>query len=215
MPELTLFRTNATPPPPACMYCGEPATARQEWRVVNRKLDHGGGSGNDLSPVVLNDDPVSAVVGLVLLPLALWDLLKGLAGLVGWAFSPSPRPVAPPAPPRDLPTTLVVVTTCERHRRFRDRFVWAGVAGALALVALWAAAVSETRRAMGTDEVDLAATLVLSAVAGTALLPIALGVWYSFGGPVIVERVTEKTVVLDRVRRVYFTATGLKPSNED
>jgi hypothetical protein len=212
MPELIVRRRNAAPPPMVCMYCGAPATATAEWREVNRKPEPDRGpSGTDLSPVPTGDDPVSGVVAVLMLPLVLWELLTGLVALAGHLTRPRPAPVPEPKP-REEPTTLVVVTTCDRHRRFRDRFVWAGAAGAVALAGLWARAVLETRRVMGTEEVDLAVALIVAAVAATVLLPVALSAWYTFGGPVIADRVTEDAVVLDRVRQAYFDATGLKPA---
>lgn len=213
MPELTVRRENPVPPPMICMYCGERATSTRERREENHKPARGGG-GNDLTPVPTGDDPVSAVFAVLLLPFVLWQLLVALVAeagaVIGWINRPTARLKAPP-PPKPAPTTLVVVTTCERHRRFRDRFVWAGVATLPPLAALWWWAVAETRRVMGTEDVDLAVTLVLAAVAATVLLPVALATWYFIAGPVTVDRVTESTVVLDRVRRAYFEATGLKP----
>ena len=216
MPELTVYRKNTAPPPMVCMYCGAPATATREWRVENRAPDKGSG-GTDPLPVPTGDDPVSAVVGLLMLPLVLWELLKGLAAatgaVVGFVTRPRPAP-APPRPPKEFPTTRVVVTACDRHRRFRDRFVWAGGAMALVLAALWAWAVVETRRVMGTENVGLAVTLVIAAIFASVLLPLALSAWYAFGGPVIVERVTEDAVVLDRVRQAYLDATGAARTGE-
>jgi hypothetical protein len=213
MPELIVPRRNAAPPPMVCMYCGAPATAATEWREVNRKPgpNRGSGGGTDLSPVPTGDDPVSGAIAVLMLPLVLWELLTGLVSLAGHLTRPRPAPVREPKP-KEQSTTLVVVTTCDGHRRFRDRFVWAGAAGAAALAGLWAWAVLETRRVMGTEEVDLAVTLIVAAVAATVLLPLGLSVWYTFGGPVIADRVTEDAVVLDRVRQAYFDATGLKPA---
>jgi len=216
MPELTLRRTNAAPAPMVCMYCGEPATSTREWREENRKPGAGGG-GADVTPVPAGDDPVSAVIALLMLPVILWQLLvasaSAVGAVVGWASRPAPPPQAP-APPKRVPATLVVVTTCERHRRFRDRFAWAGVAMLLPLVALWWWAIAETRQVMRTEEVDLAVTLVVAAVVATILLPVALATWYFVAGPVVVDRVTESTVVLDRVRQAYFDATGAKPDEQ-
>jgi hypothetical protein len=217
MPELTVRRKNAAPPPMICMYCGRPATLAREWREENHKPVRGG-DGGDPMPVPTGDDPVSAAIAILLLPFALWQLLTGLAAAVGAVVGFINRPAppvspAPASPPKPLPTTLVVVTTCDRHRRFRARFAWAG-AGALALLAaLWTWAVLETRRVMGTEAVGLALTLILTAIAATVLLPTGLSVWYVFRGPVIVERVTEDSVVLDRVRQQYFDAAGIKPTD--
>lgn len=215
MPELTLHRNTAAPAPMVCMYCGGPATSTREWREENHKPRPGGG-GTDLTPVPTGDDPASAVIAVLLLPVILWQLLVALAAAVGVAVGRTSRPVSSPkasAPPEPAPTTLVVVTTCERHRRFRDRFVWAGVGLLLPLAALWWWAVAETRRVMGTEEVNLAVTLVVAAILATVLMPIALSVWHFVAGPVVVDRVTESTVVLDRVRRAYFDATGLTPDD--
>jgi hypothetical protein len=65
---------------------------------------------------------------------------------------------------------------------------------------------------MGTEDVGLAVALIIGAVFASVLLPLALSAWYAFGGPVIADRVTEDTVVLDRVRQAYFDATGQKPA---
>jgi hypothetical protein len=110
-----------------------------------------------------------------------------------------------------MPTTLVVVTTCERHRNYHRRFWWAWLAMRVLLAALWAWAIVETRRVMGTEDVDFAVGLVMTAIFATVLLPLGVGTLRFLYGPVIVDRVTEDTVVLDRVREVYFDATGLKP----
>jgi hypothetical protein len=213
MPELTLSRTNPQPPPMVCMHCGAPATNKVEWRVENRRPEPGRGGGTDTTPAPSGDDPVSLVIGLLLLPLALWGLLKALAAAVGSVGRSRSGPAVPsrPLPPLDPPSTLIVVTTCDRHRRFRDRFVWAGVAMVVGLAALWVWAVVVTRRVMGTDDTDLAVTLVVTAVFSSVLLPIALSVWYVFAGPVTVERVTQDAVVLDRVRQAYFEAAGTVP----
>jgi hypothetical protein len=212
MPELTVLRTSAAPPM-VCMYCGKPATTTQQWREVNRKPGTGGGA--DLTPVPVGDDPISVVIGLLMLPLVLWQLLTGLVAAIGAVVGliNRPAPPTPAAPPREPTTTLVVVTACDRHRRFRDRFFWAGLGVLAVLAALWVGAVLETRRVMGTEEVGPAVALMVTAIVSTILLPAALATWYVFAGPVIVERVTEGTVVLDRVRRVYFDATGIEPAD--
>ncbi|MBN9520768.1 hypothetical protein J0H58_19990 [bacterium] len=216
MPELIVSRKAVAPSPMVCMYCGAPATTAHEWREANRRPERGGGGGGDVVPVPGGDDPVSAVVGLLLFPLVLWELVKAIGAAVvavaRYFTRPATPPAPKPAPPKDPPTTRVVVTTCDRHRRFRARFVWAGAATAVALVALWAWAVVVTRRTMGTDDTGLAVTLILTAVLSTVLLPVAISFWYALAGPVIVDRVTESTVVLDRVRQAYFDATGQTPN---
>lgn len=217
MPELTLHRKNTAPPPMICMYCGAPATSTVEWHEENRKSEprSSGGGGTDLSPTPTGDDPISGIIAVVMLPVVLWELLKELVAGIGaaaaWLTRPRSAPVPPPKP-KPLPTTRVVVTMCARHRRFRDRFVWAGAAGGLAVIALWAWAVLETRRVMGTEEVGLAVVLLIGAVFATVLVPLGLSAWYAFGGPVIADRTTEDTVVLDRVRQAYFDAVGQKPA---
>ena len=85
--------------------------------------------------------------------------------------------------------------------------------GALVLAGLWGWAILETRKVMGTEDVGLAFALVIGAILASALLPLALSTWYVFAGPVIADRVTEDTVVLDRVRQAYFDTTGQKPAN--
>lgn len=217
MPELIVCRKSETRPPMVCMYCGAPATVITEWREVNRapEPNRRSGSGTDLAPVPTGDDPISGIIAVVMLPLVLWELLKGLVAGTGAVvgYLTRPRPVPAPGPePKAPPTTLVAVTACARHRRFRDRFVWAGAAGALALAGLWGWAVLETRRVMGTEEVGLAVALLIGAVFASVLLPLGLAAWYAFGGPVVADRVTEDTVVLDRVRQAYFDATGREPA---
>jgi hypothetical protein len=81
----------------------------------------------------------------------------------------------------------------------------------VALALLWAWAIVEVRTVMGTEDVDFAVALVVTAVFATILLPLGVGTVRFLHGPVIVDRVTEDAVVLDRVRRAYFEATGLKP----
>jgi hypothetical protein len=215
MPELIVHRRNTAPPPMVCMYCGAPATATIEWREVNRRPEKAsaGGGDNTVLGTPIGDDPISGIIAVLMLPLVLWELLKGLVSAAGAlvGYLTRPRPTGAEARPRELPTTLVVVTTCARHRRFRDRFVWAGAGAALALAALWAGAVLETRRVMGTEDVGLAVTLIVAAVFATVLLPLSLSAWYAFGGPVIADRTTEDAVVLDRVRPAYFDAIGVKP----
>ena len=214
MPELTLSRNDHRQTPMVCMYCGATATTKQEWRVVNHKPVKGGGGGGTDLVAPSGDDPISAGIGLLMLPFVLWELLKGIVSaigaLVGFATRPrgAPTPAPKPARPVDPPTTLVAVTTCDRHRRFRDQFVWIGFVMAIGLVALWVWAIVVTRRVMGTENTDLAFTLVITAIFATILLPIALSLWYTLAGPVIVDRVTENEVVLDRVRQSYFDATG-------
>lgn len=214
MPELTVYRNSPVPRPQVCMYCGAPSTSTQEWREVNRRPSQGGG-GTDIVPVATGDDPVSAAFNLLLLPLALWQLLKGivlgLGAVVGWLTRPE-APQSPPVPPKEPPTTLVVVTTCERHRRFALRFWWAWLGVIVSLAGLWTWAIAETAKVMGTENVDFAVGLVMTAIFATILLPLGVGVWRFVAGPVIVDRVTEGTVVLDRVRQAYFDATGLKPT---
>ena len=217
MPELIVRRNNTAPPPMVCMYCGAPATATVEWRELNREPERNrsSGGGTELSATPTGDDPVSGVIAVIVLPLVLWELLTGLLAGIGAAVGYLTRPRLAPVPgpkPKEPPTTLVVVTVCDRHRRFRDRFVWVGAAGALLLAGLWVSAILETRRVMGTEEVGLAVTLLIGAVFATALLPLALSAWYVFGGPVIADRVTEDAVVLDRVRQAYFDSTGQKPA---
>lgn len=214
MPELTLHRKNAAPAPMICMYCGEPATSTEEWREENRKPVRGGG-GTDISPIPTGDDPVSAVIAVLMLPLVLWQLLvalvTGVGAVVGWVNRPAALHPAPVAPPKPAPTTPVVVTTCDRHRRFHRRFWWAWLATGVTLAGLWVWAVVETRKVMGTADVDFAVGLMVTAILATILLPLAVGTLRFLHGPVIVDQVTENTVALDRVRQAYFDATGLRP----
>lgn len=216
MPELTVHRTNAAPMPMVCMYCGEAATSAREWREGNRTPVQGGG-GTDITPVPTGDDPVSAVVAVLMLPLVLWQLLgalvAGTGALIGWIGRPAaPRP-ATVAPPMPAPTTLVVVTTCDRHSHYHRRFWWAWLATGVALAGLWTWAVVETRAVMGTQDVDFAVALVVTAVFATVLLPLGVGAVRFLYGPVIVDRVTADAVVLDRVRRAYFDVAGLTPQD--
>ena len=85
MPELTVYRKNAVMPPMVCMYCGAPATSTKEWREVNRKPEKaaGGGGGTGLSSAPTGDDPISGVIAAIMLPLVLWELLKGLVSGIG------------------------------------------------------------------------------------------------------------------------------------
>jgi hypothetical protein len=213
MPELTIVRKNPSPIPMVCMYCGAVAVTKREWRVVNRNPTAATGGGTDLGVVPVGDDPLSAAVGLLLLPFAVWELLKGLGAALGWITRPrAPARPEPRNPPRDPPTTLVAVPTCERHIRFTDRFVLAGAGMLVALIAIWVWAVLVTRRVMGTEDTGPAVALIMTAVFSTALMPLALSLWYVFRGPVIVDRVTEDAVVLDRVRQAYFDATGTTPT---
>lgn len=218
MPELTVYRNSPVPRPMVCMYCGAPATSTQEWREVNRKPERGGsGGGTDIVPGAGGDDPISAAFNLLLLPFVLWQLLKGLVlgtvAVIGWLKRPSRSlPPSPPVAPKEPPTTLVVVTTCERHRRFSLRFGWAWLGAVVVLAGLWTWAIVEAAKVVGTENVDFAVALILTAILATGLLPIGVGTWRFFCGPVIVDRVTEGTVVLDRVRQAYFDATGLKPT---
>src|SRR5262245_52544933 len=135
MPELTVCRKNTAPPPMVCMYCGKPATMTQEWQEVNRNPEKGG--GNDVVPVPLGDHPISTLIRVLLLPLVLCDLLKTLVAaigaLVGLLNRPTPSQSVSSELPKTQPTTLVVVTACDRHRRFRNRFVWTGLGMAVFL----------------------------------------------------------------------------------
>jgi hypothetical protein len=156
---------------------------------------------------------VSAGIAVLMLPIVLWQLLValvvGIGTLVGWTGRPAPLHPAP-VTPRPAPTTLVVVTTCERHRHYRRRFWWAWFATGAVLAGLWTWAVVETTKVTGTETVDFAVALVMTAVFATILLPLGVGTVRFLHGPVIVDRVTEDTVVLDRVRQAYFDAAGLK-----
>ena len=207
MPELLLPRSNTTPPPMVCMYCGQPATHSREWDVEHHPETRGGG-GADLTPVPTGDDPVSGVVALLLLPLLIWDAVKSVSAAVAQS-----RVKVPPKPARPVPVSRAAVTTCDRHRWFVARFAWAGLGMAVVLAGLWTWAVIVTRRQMGTENVDLATVLLTSAIIATIGGPIGLSLWYCFAGPVIVDRVTPEAVILDRVRPPYFTATGLKPAD--
>jgi hypothetical protein len=217
MPELTVHRKNAALAPMICMYCGDPATSTEEWREENHKPVRGGG-GTDITPVPTGDDPVSAVTAVLMLPLILWQLLvalvAGIGAVAGWANRPAALYPAPVAPPKPAPTMLVVVTTCERHRHYHRRYWWAWMATVVVLAALWTWAIVETRKVMGTEDVDFAVALVVTAIFATVLLPLGVGALRFLHGPVIVDRVTEGTVVLDRVRQAYFDATGLKPVDQ-
>lgn len=200
MPELKLSSSHPSPAPPVCMYCGAPADHRQEWDVTNRPTRPGGGT--DVIPTPSGDDPVSGLVGCVMLPFVVWDFVTAIARTRR----------EPPAPPQNKAvTTHVTVTTCGRHRRFRDRFVWAGLAMLVALVVLWVFAIRAVRVSMGTEDTALAEFLMLATVGSTILLPLALAFWYTLAGPVIVDRATADGVILDRVRSAYFAATGIPP----
>jgi hypothetical protein len=206
MPELLLPRSRTAPPPMVCMYCGRPASHSREWDVEHRP-DAGRGGGTDLTPVPTGDDPVSGVIALLLLPLLVWDAVKAVSAALARR-----RVQEPPRPPKPVPVSRVAITTCDRHRWFVLRFVWAGIGVAVVLAGLWVWAVVVTRQQMGTENVDLATALLTTAIFATILLPIALSLWYCFAGPVIVDRVTPEAVILDRIRPAYFAATGLKQS---
>ena len=122
------------------------------------------------------------------------------------------RTTNPPKPAPAPPDSRVAVTTCDRHRWFVLRFVWAGIGMAILLAGLWAWAVVVVRREVGTENVDLATVLLTTALLTSIGGPIALSLWYCLAGPVIVDRVTPEAVILDRVRPAYFAATGLKPN---
>ena len=74
---------------------------------------------------------------------------------------------------------------------------------AVGLVALWYSAVRAVR-AEGTEESVLGTIVLTAAVVGTVAGPLGLSFWYVLAGPVIVDRVGQDTVVLDRVRAAYF-----------
>lgn len=207
MPELTFHRLRpAATPPMVCMYCGQPATHADERWVPNPRDPKGraAGGGADV-PTVSGDDPVSGVIGLLLLPLAVWELVAAVARVCRTPKA-NPAVATKPPPPLDPPSTRVVITACHRHRRFRRRFVWAGLAGLVAVGLLWAAA-------LGTGaDAPAFGTLIGLALVSTVAGPILLSFWYSLAGPVIVDRVTQDTAVLDRVRQPYFDATGIPVS---
>lgn len=194
------------------MYCGAAATSSQEWREANRRPERDGGSGTDLTPIPTGDDPVSATVAVLMLPFVLWRLLvtlvTAIAALVGFINRPKSTKTTstPGLLPKPTPTTLVVITTCDRHEHYHRRFWWAWLAMVMLLVVLWTWAITEIIRVMGTENVDFAVTLAVIAVFATILLPLGMGIVRFLYGPVIVDRVTENTVVLDRVRQAYFDA---------
>jgi hypothetical protein len=136
--------------------------------------------------------------------IVLWQLLVALVtaigAIVGWINRPAAHQPAPVTPPKSVPSTLVVVTTCDRHRHYHRRFWWAWLATGVVLAGLWAWAVVEARRVMGTENVDFAVAIVLTAIVATILRPLGVGTLRFLRGPVIVGRVTEDTVLLDRVR---------------
>lgn len=204
MPELTLHRLRPIASPPmVCMYCGRPATHADERWVPNPRDQKGKdtGGGADV-PAVSGDDPVSAAVGLVLLPIAVWEAVTAIAR---YARTPKANPevATKPPPPLDPPHTKVVITACDRHRHFSRRFVWAGLGGLVLVGLLWAGALR-----VGVDSPAFGPLLGLALVASIAG-PIVLSLWYCLAGPVIVDRVTQDTAVLDRVRLPYFDATGI------
>ncbi len=214
MPELTIQRLHPsrTPVPHVCMYCGEPSTRADERRVEHPADDKpaAGGGASTLGTLPSGDDPVSAAVGLLLLPFILWELLVWLVRIPGalarwWARPSRPAAASDTRPPPAPHVTVVAITTCDRHGDFRRRFVLAGVALCVALAALWwvglAAAVADK---------PSGAALIVAALLATVVGPIGLAVWYTLAGPVIVDRVTRDAVVLDRVRPAYFTASGLE-----
>jgi hypothetical protein len=207
MPELLLPRSNKTPPPMVCMYCGRPATHSREFEVEHHPTPRGGG-GADITPVPTGDDPVSGVIALLLLPFVIWDAVKAVSAALS-----RPRANVPPKPARPVPVSRVAVTTCDRHRWFVLRFIWAGLGLAVLLAGLWVWAVIVTRQQMGTENVDLATVLLTSAIIATIAFPIGLSFWYTLAGPVIVDRVTPDAAILDRVRPAYFTATGRIPAD--
>lgn len=184
-----------------CMYCGRPATHADERWVPNPRDQKGKdtGGGTDV-PAVGGDDPVSAAVGLVLLPIAVWELVAAVARFrLPWKHANAPKPL----PPLDPPHTKVVITACDRHHRFYRRFVWVGLGGLVLVGLLWVIALR-----VGVDSPAFGPLLGLALVASIAG-PILLSLWYSLAGPVIVDRVTQDTAVLDRVRLPYFDATGI------
>lgn len=203
MPELLVDPSR--PEPMVCMYCGGPATHRHELKAEASVR----GGGTDITPVPTGDDPVSAAVGLLMLPILFLDLMRSLAAV----FRPRVPRFNADVKPR--PPIAVVVTACDRHRRFGDRFLIVAAGLIAVLAGFWTWTIIVLRRNAGTDQIDLAVTLTLSAMAATALLPVGWGLWYAFAGPVLVERVVGEKVVLDRVRPAYFSATGRTPADAD
>jgi hypothetical protein len=181
------------------MYCGFPADHKLEWSVENCRPSSGGG-GSDITPVPTGDDPISGFFALLMLPFVLWDLIKSSA-----SYFTEKQQVSKPAPvlpPLDPPSTLVAITTCERHRYFRRRFYWAGLAMTLVLIALWAISIIAVRRWDNSLSTLLLSTTVLLTFGG----PLGISFWYVLAGPVLVDRVGENEVVLDRIRSTYFEA---------
>jgi hypothetical protein len=211
MPELTLYRLHPVrnPTPMICMYCGADASHKRQWLAENLREERGRGGGASLTPVPTGDDPVSGIIAVLLFPILLWEAIKATVGAVG-AVRTARRAgrEAKRLPPLDPPTTLVTVTTCPRHRWFALRFVWAGLLTAAGLAVLWYFAVRAVR-AEGTEETVHGTILLTAAVVGTVAVPLGLSFWYVLAGPVIVDRVGQDMVVLDRVRTAYFERAGI------
>lgn len=195
MPDLTFARGAEPPVKMVCVYCGAPATRARERRVTNPRLDPPGGGSKVEVPS--GDDPISGCIALVLLPLVLYGLLADLRAW--WRY----RAACRNAPPLDPPHTLVTITTCEKHRNYRLRFVWAALVVGAVLAVLWAGVLLLRHEPGGAP-----LWLVMLALVGTLAAPLVFGVVYDADGPVRVTRVARDAVTLGGVRQAYLDAPG-------
>lgn len=188
MPDL-VFRRDGTHPPVknACVYCGRPAAHTRPRTYTNPRLDPRPGGGRYEVPRGGDDLGCLAVVVLPLLLVnVVCDIRDGRRH----------RAALKNAPPLAPPDTAVVVPTCDRHRRFGRRFVWAVLAWLpLNAVTFGLAAL------FGGPAWALA--LVIASVFA---YPFILLMMLAEHGPARVTFVGRDTVTLAGVRQAYFDA---------
>ena len=188
MSELT-FNRCGTPLQvrPVCMYCGRPASHRDESRVKNPRQDPATGGGWGGGPG--NGDGIIGVIVLVFVALVT------LGQVVTWGRR---KLAASAEPPLDPPDTLVVITTCERHQRYSwwyARVMAVTVLGIFAALVVLLVRVPSERLLHG--EVLMVALCGLVAVIG------ALAVFVRT--PVRVTTVRRDSVIVSNIRPAYFS----------
>jgi hypothetical protein len=188
--ELTFHRCGPAPVvKTVCMYCGRPATRRDEFRVKNPRHDLPDGPRG---PVGTTDPSGCLGTILALIWLCAATVAAG-ARLAAWWRQRTTTTDAPLVPA----DTLVVVTTCDRHANYPRWYARVTASVGLGVISAVVAGVAFV-------PLERLSKDPLAAIAVCAMAAVILLLAVFVRAPVRVTTVRRDSVLLGNVRPAYF-----------